>query len=625
MLMLAGALALAAALSLVGVAAAHIERTAYWPNPAPDNSVTPAAGGAVPQPRSLSSALKKHKGSKTRVVCQKGSLKRALKSIANVRKHGYKIRPSQPTIHVSKRQAKSYRKMNRAFFKRCKFKEIQPAVMASRNNDRVVVMPGVYTEPTSRKAPTQDPKCTKYKEDGDHGGAGVSYFYHWYCPNDQSLIMVLGRTLGPGADPPTQKNRFGIPNIGTCLRCNLQIEGSGPTPDDAIVDTGDTTHPRGPNGIGSKKDVGLRADRADGFVLRNMEFRHAHEHDVYVMETDGYLLDRMRFWYAGQYGELTFADDHGLVSNCDGVGNGDSAVYPGGAPDTGEQRIEKAYRLNQTITKCDIHHNTLGYSGTMGNATQVIDNDFYDNSTAIATDSFYADGHPGYPQDSAVFENNRIYSNNFNSFVKTSDVAPDVPVPVGVGLLIAGGNNNEIRGNRFWDNWRRATMLIAVPDAVSNKNDSAESTSHRNRYHDNIMGIAPSGQKKPNGIDFWWDQHPTNQNNCWYHNIGTDGTESSITSDPAPPLLPSNCSNVSTGATYAAKGPELGGCAGSIEQNQYNASICPWFTSPPPPGSAQAAKSAPTRAQLDAAAGVIPFCKLLPGRVLTCAPFRNRL
>jgi hypothetical protein len=588
-----------AAFVLPAVAAAHVERTAYWPNPAPDTSVKPAAGGQVPHARNLSSALRKHKNSKTRVVCQKGSLKLALKSIKHGHRKGYTIRPSQPKLRISKRKAKQYRKINRALAKRCKFHAIQLAVNASHNNDRVVVMPGVYTEPASRAAPTQDPKCAKYKEDGDHGGAGVSYFYHWHCPNDQSLIMVLGRALGPGADPPTQANRFGIPNIGACIRCNLQIEGSVPDPDATVVDTGDVTHPRGPNAIGSKKDVGIRIDRADGFVMRNMKFRHAAEHDVYVMETDGYLLDRMKFWYAGQYGELTFADDHGLVQTCDGIGNGDSAVYPGGAPDTGEQRIEKNYRLNQTITKCDIHHNTLGYSGTMGNATHVIDNDFYDNSTGMTTDSFYAGGHPGYPQDSAVFENNRFYSNNFNSYTPDSDVKPDVPVPVGTGILIAGGNGNIVRGNRFWDNWRRGVMLIAVPDAASSKYDSQESTSHRNRFHDNVMGVAPNGTKLPNGVDFWWDQHPSNSNNCWYHNKGGDGTDSSVTYDPARPMMPSDCTNVSTGATYAAKAPELGGCAGSIEANEYNATVCPWFVTPAKPGSG-GSRSAAYRQQVAA-------------------------
>jgi Right handed beta helix region len=217
-----------------------------------------------------------------------------------------------------------------------------------------------------------------------------------------------------------------------------------------------------------------------------MTLAHATEHALYVHEADGYLIKYAKLFYNGEYGTLTFASDHGLTTDCEAAGNGDSGVYPGGAVDTGEQRIEAKPRLNQAITRCDVHHNTLGYSGTMGNAPHVYGNNFYDNSTGITTDSFFAGGHPGYPQDSAVFENNRIYSNNFNSFVKGSDVVPRVRVPVGTGILIAGGNNNEVKGNRIWDNWRRGAM----PDAVSD-NTGYGTTSNRNKFHNNVMGSGP--------------------------------------------------------------------------------------------------------------------------------------
>src|SRR5207244_11468234 len=87
--------------------------------------------------------------------------------------------------------------------------------------------------------------------------------------------------------------------------------------------------------IGHVKDVGIRADRADGFVLRNVKVRHASEHDIYVMESDGYLLERFKTFYAGEYGVLTFVEDHGLVQNCDAAGNGDSGLYPGAGAHTG--------------------------------------------------------------------------------------------------------------------------------------------------------------------------------------------------------------------------------------------------------------------------------------------------
>ena len=120
-------------------------------------------------------------------------------------------------------------------------------------------------------------------------------------------------------------------------------------------------------------------------------------------------------------------------------------------------------------------------------------------------------------------------------------------MPVGVGILIAGGNGNEIRGNRIWDNWRRGTMLIHVPDSLSDETrTTANSTSHRNRYHDNVVGIAPDGTKMPNGVDFWWDESPSQQDNCWFDN-------GEATTDPSGPLMPTSCDNTSAGVTYPGK------------------------------------------------------------------------
>jgi hypothetical protein len=57
-------------------ALAHVERASYWPDPAPDCSIKPCAGGGVPKIRSLASALDKKLPGRTRVVCQKDSSQR---------------------------------------------------------------------------------------------------------------------------------------------------------------------------------------------------------------------------------------------------------------------------------------------------------------------------------------------------------------------------------------------------------------------------------------------------------------------------------------------------------------------------------------------------------------------
>src|SRR5207237_9934491 len=142
---------------------------------------------------------------------------------------------------------------------------------ASSNDGRVVIMPWLYTEPDSRSAPTHDPSCEQYGITNDRGETGaLSYKWQFYCPNDQNLIAVLGRAPGTTDPPnPPAEDRHGIPDLGPCIRCNLQIDGTGPTPDDVTIDagrveSGDTAP------IAPVKDVAIRADRADGTVISNL-------------------------------------------------------------------------------------------------------------------------------------------------------------------------------------------------------------------------------------------------------------------------------------------------------------------------------------------------------------------
>ena len=607
-LCVAFAVALLSAVLMPTLASAHVERASYWPDPAPDCSVTPCAGGAVPTPRSLASAVSTTGTTGvTRVVCQKDSLKRTKQSIASAESLGYVVRPTQGRQKLSAAEGSALLSLNQELSKRCAFNSIQDAVNQSGNNDRVVIMPGLYTEPKSRAAPTHDPNCAQYTITNDRGESNaVSYAYQFHCPNDQNLIAVLGRQPGPNPPPnPPSSDRHGIPDLGPCIRCNLQMEGSGVSADDVVIDAGRVASGDAAP-IGPVKDVGIRADRADGFVLRNVKVRHAGEHDIYVLESDGYLLDSFKTFYGGEYGVLTFVEDHGLMQNCEAVGNGDSGLYPGAGADTGNQRDTSIYpdfRYSQEMRNCDSHHNASGYSGTDGNATHVHHNNFYDNALGFTTDVFTAPGHPGFPQDSDLIEDNNFYSNNFNPYVPGSDVVPSVPVPVGTGLWVAGGNDNVIRNNRFYDNWRRGMMIFAVPDqfvcgpagsvdpsqlAGCNPTAVPPSTSYRNQVYGNLMGRAPDGTVAPNGTgdvttgrtDFWWDQYLGNTGNCWHDNVGKDGTAAGVTSTPPAPLLPSACDSSSMGTVGPQQEPELLNCLADIE---FKTSACPWFTTPSKP------------------------------------------
>jgi hypothetical protein len=548
--------------------------------------------------RSLKRKLRAGRRSYKKALVKNASY-RALKSaVRNDSTRGYKLRPSEATRHIGKSEGRKLLRFNQKLLQACRYNEIQPAVTASHNNDRVVIMPGLYTEPTSRAQPTHDPKCADLTEENDRqvqtGGnqtGAVSYAYQLKCPNDQNLIAVLGRALGPGQDPqPPRDERRGIPNLGPCIRCNVQIEGSGVGPDDVVVDGGRVAS--GNHGPADpKKDVGIRADRADGFVLRNVTVRHVGEHGIYVMESDGYRLERFKAFYNNEYGVLTFVEDHGLMQDCEAAGSGDSGLYPGAAAETGDQSVEGHRRYNQEIRNCDSHHNASGYSGTDGNAVHIHDNDFYDNALGFTTDVFTAAGHPGFPQDSDLIENNNFYSNNFNPYVEGSDVEPSVPVPVGTGLWIAGGNHNIVRNNRFWNNWRRGTMLFAVPDSTvcappehqAGCDPAKFSTSYNNEFYGNVMGRTPDGKRDPNGVDFWWDNYAGNTGNCWHDNVGREGTKESIVSNPS--SLPTQCgSSASMGTGGPAQESELGACLADFSvQPGSTQGACPWFTTPAEP------------------------------------------
>jgi hypothetical protein len=479
----------------------------------------------------------------------------------------------------------------------CRFKEIQPAVNASGNNDRVVVMPGIYTEPTARKAKTFDPACDKYERNNEFGDPGaLSYEYHLNCPNDQNLVAVMGRAKGstPAPDPP-RFDRHGIPDIGPCIRCNFQLEGSGVSADDVVIDAGNVAAGnKGP--ANPVKDVGVRADRADGFVLRMLTTRHAKEHGIYVLESDGYLLDRFKSFYNGLYGTLTFVEDHGVQQHCEAAGHADSGIYPGAAVESGMQRPEGTpFRYNQEVRYCDAYHNLAGYSGTNGNAVHIHHNNFYGNALGIQTDIATSPGHPGHPGDSMLVEHNNIYSNNFNPYDPDSDVVPAFPFPVGTGMWIAGGNHHKIRNNNIYDNHRRGTMIFAIPDVLicgpqTNNHEqkgcdpNKVNTSFYNFNASNVMGLSPDGKSMPNGTDFWWDKFAGNQGNCWFLN---EGPQRMVTSPP--PSLP-DCDDGKNPDSSLGEGDEpnqaeLLSCLAAFETRNFEreTTSCPWLFSPKKP------------------------------------------
>jgi hypothetical protein len=235
-----------------------------------------------------------------------------------------------------------------------------------------------------------------------------------------------------------------------------------------------------------------------------------------------------------------------------------------------------------------------------------------------------------------LVENNNIYSNNFNPYDEGSDVDPAFPFPVGTGMWIAGGNHHTIRNNNIYDNWRRGTMIFAIPDVLicgpgmGNDNQkgcdpSQTHTSHFNINASNVMGRAPDGSVKPNGVDFWWDAHPNNRGNCWYLNEGPQDMVESPGTLPNCDLGKNPDSSVGTGDS--PNEGELLSCLAAFETRNFDrqTTSCPWLYSPEKPkgtASERVAEEAKNRGRANELG--TRFCAETPD-ANTCKAFLNPL
>ena len=446
------------------------------------------------------------------------------------------------------------REFNNRLFTECMengYEHLQQAVdRTSQSGIHILMLPGLYREDPSLGVAEE--ACARLATE-----VVLLFEQQMACRHVQNLVAI-----------------FGIED--------LQIEGTGAGPDDVVIDAA------------FQKLNAVRADRANGFYVRNLTVQRSLFNGLYILETDGFVIDRVAGRWNDEYGFLTFASDHGLYTSCEAYGNGDAGIYPGGTSDINRDRGFDVERYAIEIKDCRSHHNTLGLSGTAGNSVYAHDNRFDSNATGISLDSAYPD-HPGLPQNHVRFERNLIHANNVNYFRYVSNgtcrrpyaergyeqgvVCPALAVPVGTGVVVAGGNYNLFQDNWVYDNGRAGFMQFWVPAFVRAESSIEKQfdTSHFNRYLRNRLGVAPNGEGQPNRVDYWWDRQ--GEGNCW--DAGSEG----IKSDPS---SLSGCDSPS--GWHHRYMPDFGNlanlasCAMYDRQQEGPLTVCDWLVDPPARG-----------------------------------------
>ncbi len=593
-------------------ASAHEERPAQFPS----------GNGHVPKFLGYDNA-------NSRVVCKSDSQKR-----------------------IEKMPAGRLKRINEGLLKRCTFNSIQDAINTiKKRKTSVYVLPGVYQERkwgqrersdycshlgtasskplqkseyigsiSTPEVPEPDGLAAHAADEGPGttNPIGLSYADQRRCPYNLNLISIFGDET-PTNGSIACDSKF----------CGTQVIGTGQRMTDVLVDND------------FQKLNAIRIDRVSGAVVRNMTFQQAEFNSVYVMETDGFMLDKLTTRGNDEYGILAFASDHGLIQRTNNYFNGDSGIYPGSGSDLNADNPKvEVTRYAIEIRNNRSHHNTLGYSGTAGNSIWAHHNKFYDNATGIATDSLFP-GHPGLPQDHARWSYNEVYSNNSNWYTEFVDtgicdlpmakrgymngtVCPVIPTPVGTGVLIAGGNANRTDHNWIYDNWRVGTMQFWVPAPLRDELDPAKlyDTSHQNQTTDNHMGTDKAGHIHENGMDHWWDDQ--GNGNCWENNHYADGHQ-----DDNFVLSPRSCA---AGGSQFLPGLFVKD-AGFLSCSQYDRAdpilrhppACDWFVSPSRPGAAHTGRAdAPAVHDAQTHPGVVPLLGMTGGLALVLGAGRLR-
>jgi FtsP/CotA-like multicopper oxidase with cupredoxin domain/plastocyanin len=171
--------------------------------------------------------------------------------------------------------------------------------------------------------------------------------------------------------------------------------------------------------------------------MTGQNYKAGSANAFYWTSVDGYWGNYLTAYNNGDYGLYAFdstssGDVPSTFAHDYASWNADSGIYVGGCRD-----------CNAVVVDSKSEKNALGYSGTnAGGELYLMESEWDHNATGILPNTLQSE--PDLPQRGAFIVNNYVHDNNDH----------DVPgagitgiAPVGVGIGIAGGSDNIVRGN----------------------------------------------------------------------------------------------------------------------------------------------------------------------------------
>jgi hypothetical protein len=187
---------------------------------------------------------------------------------------------------------------------------------------------------------------------------------------------------------------------------------------------------------------------ADNVVIENMTARHFVGNGFYWTGVTGYRGSYLTAYANGDYGIYSYSATNGQFDHSLAAGHPDSGFY-----------IGACHPCNALITNVISEDNALGFSGTNAGGNLVISNSIWRNNMS-GIDPNTLDSEPNPPQDGDTIINNLVENNN-----NVDAPAKELEYPaIGNGILLGGGNNNIVEGNRVSGHKYNGILVISNID-----------------------------------------------------------------------------------------------------------------------------------------------------------------
>lgn len=295
----------------------------------------------------------------------------------------------------------------------------------------------------------------------------------------------------------TYKEGVQVKNKG---RKGLKIVGDAKNPAKVVLD--------------GKKLKGLAAQNAffvsgvDGVTIKGFKAIHYKGNGFFVINATGYLLTNLIAEKTGTYGIYTFNTIGGTISNSEAFHVNDGAFYVGQTPP--QDKPKRTF-----VKNVKGHDSVLGFSGTNMRYVTIQDSQFWNNGVGIVPNALDSEKYP--PEEHNVIKDNEVFWNNFNYYkgapfeVKETAVG-ELAFPVGVGILLFGGRDNLVEGNKIYGNY---LVGFAMIDQIALEQADAMSLDD-NTVSGNEFGL---GGTDLNGRDLGYDG--SGSRNCFGDNGAT--------------------------------------------------------------------------------------------------------